>query len=177
MSKNAKIIVKLLKERPHSIGAEIGVYKGETTTYLLKELHGLKHIVCVDLWVENEDFKSHSPNKSGEIFNANWMLVRKSFVDNVLKPNCERILAIQSDSLYASRLFPIRYFDWLFIDANHGYEFVKADIISWWPTLKKGGLMIGDDYINKPTYGVIQAVNEMFGGEHKTVGKIWHKEK
>jgi hypothetical protein len=66
--------------------------------------------------------------------------------------------------------------DFIFIDANHGYEFVKEDSNAWWPKLKIGGLMCGDDYQNKPTHGVIQAVDELFP-RRKVIGPIWYVNK
>jgi hypothetical protein len=51
--------------------------------------------------------------------------------------------------------------DFLFIDANHTYEFVRNDIQMWLPKMKPGSVMAGHDY-NMSHPGVIQAVNEMF---------------
>ena len=37
--------------------------------------------------------------------------------------------------------------DFVLIDASHKYIDVKEDIISWLPKVKKGGYLIGDDYL------------------------------
>ena len=55
--------------------------------------------------------------------------------------------------------------DVLFIDGDHTYEGVKSDIQAWWPKVKVGGVLCGDDYVESKTgkgfeYGVISAVNE-----------------
>jgi hypothetical protein len=44
----------------------------------------------------------------------------------------------------------------IFIDACHDYECVLADILAYFPLLKDGGIMIGDDF-QMP--GVARAVN------------------
>ena len=47
---------------------------------------------------------------------------------------------------------------------------VLQDLTAWWPKLKVGGLMAGDDYHNgwveiaRYTFGVKDAVDEFFGG-------------
>ena len=66
---------------------------------------------------------------------------------------------IRLPSTEASNLYADNSLDFVFIDANHSYEFVKDDIKHWYPKVKKGGILAGHDYI--PAWpGVIQAVNE-----------------
>jgi predicted O-methyltransferase YrrM len=36
--------------------------------------------------------------------------------------------------------------DFVFIDASHAYADVKADIEAWWPKIKPGGTIAGDDF-------------------------------
>ncbi len=52
-------------------------------------------------------------------------------------------------------------FDFVFIDAMHTYEQVKADISFWWPKINKGGYMAFHDY-QSGFPGVVKAVNEKF---------------
>ena len=60
--------------------------------------------------------------------------------------------------------------DFVYLDAMHLYADARADIEAWWPKLKVGGLMAGDDYHNgwveiaRYTFGVKDAVDEFFGG-------------
>jgi cephalosporin hydroxylase len=53
----------------------------------------------------------------------------------------------------------------VFIDADHSYETVLADIKAWLPKVKAGGVLCGHDY-NPPGQdhaGVKQAVDELIG--------------
>lgn len=49
--------------------------------------------------------------------------------------------------------------DLIFHDAGHEYLGVKADLVRWWPKLKRRGILIIDDY--EPQFpGLVKAVNE-----------------
>lgn len=78
-----------------------------------------------------------------------------------LEPVKDKLTVLNVSSVEASTKFEDEYFDVVYIDASHEYEFVKQDIIAWLPKVKKGGIICGDDYI-KGWPGVIKAVNEFF---------------
>jgi hypothetical protein len=47
----------------------------------------------------------------------------------------------------ASSHFEDGFFDGVYIDARHEYEYVKQDIELWLPKVKPGGVLCGHDYI------------------------------
>ena len=53
---------------------------------------------------------------------------------------------VYETSLEAAKLLANEKFDFIFIDANHDYEFVKEDINAWWPLVRTGGILSGHDY-------------------------------
>jgi hypothetical protein len=60
--------------------------------------------------------------------------------------------------------FPNRYFDMLYLDADHHYDAVLADLVAYAPKLKTGGIIMGDDFLEDFShtdglYGTIDAVN------------------
>ena len=65
-------------------------------------------------------------------------------------------------------------FDMVFIDGDHSYEMVKADILCWKLLVRKGGLLTGHDYSDKHD-GVVNAVHELLGEDNITIlpGRIW----
>jgi hypothetical protein len=85
-----------------------------------------------------------------------------TFIDN-LRPVINLINPIRTDSVSASKMYADESLDAVFIDADHKYESVVADILSWMPKVKKGGILSGHDYIDCHN-GVIKAVNEKLSG-------------
>ena len=53
--------------------------------------------------------------------------------------------------------------DWVYIDGNHLYEFVRRDLDLYLPKVKRGGLLTGDDYGQAGWWedGVTRAVDEL----------------
>lgn len=137
--------------------AEIGVYKGRGTAIWNVELIN-KNINYEYFAIDN--FEGSSEHKT-------WGNV-PSYEEALhnLEPIINKINLIKSDSLLAANSFPDNTFDIVYIDASHEYELVLADINAWYPKVKSGGILCGDDYINGWP-GVIQAVNKFFFGEKK----------
>lgn len=72
---------------------------------------------------------------------------------------------IRELSCDASLEFANEGLDVVYVDGDHTYEGVKTDIECWWPKVRPGGILCGDDYVKSTTgkgfdYGVIEAVDE-----------------
>ena len=66
-----------------------------------------------------------------------------------------------------------KYFDIGFIDGDHSYESVIADVGCWKTLIRKGGLLLGHDY-SRRFPGVVKAVDEEFGPNIDIFpGHIW----
>lgn len=70
------------------------------------------------------------------------------------------------ESAEAAKLLSNKQFDFVYVDADHTYEGVMADLNSWFPLVKPGGVFGGDDYENTTCPGVKRAVQE-FTKKHK----------
>lgn len=66
--------------------------------------------------------------------------------------------------------------DLVFLDADHSYGHVCSDIDAWWPMVKPGGMLAGDDYDPVHFPGVIRAVCEKFPF-HNVRGRVWARRK
>ena len=70
----------------------------------------------------------------------------------------------QNFTSICSTFFPDNYFDFIYVDARHDYKGALEDLILWWPKLRLGGIMAGDDYatmddLGGPKYGNDWSVN------------------
>ena len=64
------------------------------------------------------------------------------------------------DSAKAAKMFPDKFFDWVYLDADHLYDGITADIAAYAPKVKKW--LIGHDFQSTEYFGtgVIRAVVE-----------------
>lgn len=76
------------------------------------------------------------------------------------KPN---VVIHREKSSVAIPKFKDNYFDWVYIDGNHDYEFVLGDLRMCLPKMKRGGVIAGDDYVRPgpaKDYPVKRAVDD-----------------
>jgi len=157
------MLVQLLKDKPHLIGAEIGVFRGECASQLLKKLPDLQRLYCVDLWKHYPDFtKILKPG--GRYLNVDFEDVFQEYQRVVEIPYPDRVQTLRMTSEQATKFVHDMTLDFVFIDANHAYEYVKQDILLWSQKVNFGGLIAGHDYGKddiKPGFGVTKAVDEL----------------
>lgn len=80
---------------------------------------------------------------------------------------------VRADSLRAAKVFPDNSLDLVYVDADHSYEAVKADILAWLPKVKAGGWIAGHDHMEYWNCGgVIRAVAEVLGGPDRVFGDM-----
>jgi hypothetical protein len=87
-----------------------------------------------------------------------------------------KVFIYQFKSIEAVKLMTDRSIDAVIIDALHTYHACKEDILAWWPKLRMGGLMVGDD-LSDWFPGVKVAVEECFGHDYRALGQTWWKMK
>jgi hypothetical protein len=122
------------------LGVEVGTFKGEFSKEILRYWNGTLYMVDVwrDLSEEYEDSSNH------KLFNIN---LYEETIKNINEFG-ERAVMIRTTSESASHIFRNNSLDFVYIDANHAYDFVKQDITCWYPKVKKGGYILGHDYID-----------------------------
>lgn len=125
-------------------GAEIGSYEGRYANSILKDWSGKLYLV--DVWrpLNIEDYRDSSNQ-------YNYKNIINNCLDNI-RDHENRCYMIRSDSVAASELFQNESLDFIYIDANHKYEYVKQDMETWFPKLRKNGIFAGHDYLKIDWY-------------------------
>jgi len=147
-----------------SIGVEIGVDDGNFSERIL-EIVRPKMIHLIDPWKFNDDDAySDSPygNKKVDgqkMMDQKYHMVKKRFEDLI---NRNQVMIHRGFSEKVCEKFKDNYFDWVYIDGNHFYESVKNDLNLYYPKIKLGGFITGDDYYENDVSGkgVKKAVDE-----------------
>lgn len=145
---------------------EVGVYLGESLSFLHKEL--LKRgtpfqLYGIDRW------EKVSETDYGRVVGKEI----REFAENRFA-NAPSVFLFQDDSAQAAKRFRDGTLDFVFIDANHDFDHVIGDIEAWLPKMRKGGIIAGHDY-GEPC-GVKEAVIKMFGEGNFSVEKtVWWK--
>ena len=148
---------------------EIGAWKGKSTSYMgIELLNSDKNIKfdVVDTWMGSDE--SAHKNDLSVINNTLY----EDFLEN-MKPVMSVINPIRMTSVDASQLYENNSLDFVFIDASHKYNDVKDDIEHWFPKVRKGGMLAGDD-LSWP--GVGKAVKELLP-EYKNVNEFFEKKR
>lgn len=145
---------KMLAERGLTYGAEIGVEQGLYSKALLKGVPGL-HLLCVDAWQAYRGYRDHVSQEKLDGFYA--------YTQTRLKPY--RASIIRKFSVDAAKDIPDGSLDFVYIDGNHGYQHVLADLASWEPKVRSGGVVAGHDY-GRSSVGQVKEAVDQWVAEH-----------
>ncbi|MGH9641910.1 MAG: class I SAM-dependent methyltransferase [Terriglobales bacterium] len=148
----------------HSVGAEIGVYEGDFSARILETVRP-KALHLIDPWKHEESDAYKEAWYGGKAeggqagMDRRYEAVRLRFEPDILSGRVRIHRGYSCDVLDE---FPDVYFDWIYIDGNHLYEFVKQDLEYSFRKTKPGGYITGDDYEEGGWWqgGVKKAVDE-----------------
>lgn len=166
-------LIKMINENGYTKGAEVGVQNGINASKVLGRCPSL-HLHLVDRW------KNITPDPSGlRIGCENWDAAdgKRKAMANV-RPFKDRIKVLEGDSVAMADKVEDGSLDFVFIDADHRYTGVKADIKAWAPKVKEGGIISGHDLDYPRCPGVRKAVEEAFADFEVTgINYVWSARK
>jgi len=157
------VISDLVEKHGWEVGVEVGVKEGENLFFIMDHCPDLK-MTGIDAW------EQQLHEKDGEDYRT-WNM--GALHEKVLKGAEKyegRLKIVKAFSVDAAGAFDNQSLDFVFIDAQHTYDSLKADIIAWSPKLKDEGKLLGHD-IHFP--GVLKAVTEMVPDYIELENKVW----
>ncbi|MBI2405520.1 class I SAM-dependent methyltransferase [Candidatus Microgenomates bacterium] len=134
-----KNLPKLFNELGYKTGAEIGVLEGEFSKIFCEDIPGVT-LYCIDPWEIYEDLPENEKggNNRGRI-NRGYERTKSllgAYSCNIVKKY----------SMDAVKDFTRGSLDFVYIDANHTFDYVMRDIIEWSKIVRPGGIVSGHDY-------------------------------
>src|SRR5262245_60338975 len=145
------------------VGAELGVFRGHFTRFLL-EIAAPRRLHLIDSWwVAYGDFypdwgayTKHGNLPTRDAFDEARRIADQFGRDAV----CEFHVGDDCEVLEG---FPDAYFDWVYLDTTHEYEHTQRELEILRRKVAPGGLIAGDDWVDDPNdrhHGVARAARE-----------------
>jgi len=136
-------LMRRYRGRPINV-LEIGARYGDSSEMIMRSLK-VDAYTIIDPYVSYGDYSEDGFND---------VLVRETG-DAIFKNTRRRLGAIHrnvcfirelSDNKIAINAIEENSCDIVFVDGNHEYEFVLKDLVNYYPKLKMGGSLVGDDF-------------------------------
>jgi len=152
-----------------AVCAEIGVHTGEFSRRILRATKP-REVHLVDPWKhEAGDVYRRALYGGGARGGQVEMDERHDAVVARFRSEIRRgrVIVHRGYSTDVLSRFTDASFDWVYIDGNHTYEYVKADLELCFRKVKRGGYVAGDDYTEAGWWrdGVVRAVDEFIAGQ------------
>ena len=174
-------LARAITEAKPGIVVEVGVWKGASVVTLAKEIQRQKLdavVIAIDTWLGSSEHYLWEKFIPDLDFEFGYPRLYHKFAANIVNEGlADIVVPLPLDSINAFQLLKEKAIrpDVLHVDAGHDYHSVMADLKAWWPQLKDGGVLVGDDYFSKPIIGqgkwpeVRQAFDEFFAANRHTV--------
>jgi hypothetical protein len=158
----ASLIARLPKG---GVGAEVGSWRGDFAAQLLAGAEP-RTLYLIDPWAYRgqagyeQAMYGDAVAKGQESMDAIHDSVLERFREQT---DAGRVSVWRKRSGDAARELAAQSFDWIYIDGDHTYDAVKADLEAFLPLVRSGGILAGDDYGDAGWWGdgVTRAVDEL----------------
>jgi hypothetical protein len=138
-------IPEFLTQMEFKKGVEVGVAWAQNIVAYCKA--GLE-IYGIDPWIKTKDIKFRKIISIEGKYGSTPEGVKQLAIERTKDfPNCK---LIQKTSMEALDDFADRSLDFVYIDADHSFGHVAMDLDKWKNKVKKGGAIMGHDYLFTP---------------------------
>lgn len=139
-------LIKLLNPK---LIVEVGVAYGYHARAMLETLKNVQYI-GIDPYLPNYDPNDPFTDNVAQLFNCQSVDGMDRLYETVNETLTEefgsRFTLKRIKSVVASAEMSNLKIDLVFIDGDHRYQAVYDDLRSWWPKIRPGGVLAGDDY-------------------------------
>tara|TARA_R110002110_G_scaffold304726_1_gene518782 strand:+ start:16915 stop:17556 length:642 start_codon:yes stop_codon:yes gene_type:complete len=152
------IFADLVEQVRPSLVIEVGTWKGGSAISMgtrIKDLGLGGHVLCVDTWLGSIEHwhAKDDPDRRGYYdslrLQHGYPRLYEQFMVNVINAGLEDvIIPFPATSHVAGEWLRGRgvVADMIYIDAGHGEHDVFADLVAYYPILREGGVLFGDDW-------------------------------
>jgi hypothetical protein len=130
----------LFNELGYKVGAEIGTSKGRYAQWLFSKIKDLK-LFCVDPWEVYARYVEMNNAEGQRIYDDIYEQAKERL-------KSKNVVFVKKYSMDAVKDFEDESLDFVYIDANHTFEYAVEDISEWERKVKYGGIVSGHDYWN-----------------------------
>jgi len=135
IDQNLRSAIAFIRERFENsllIGAEVGVMQGFHALTILRNLPNIKLFYLIDPYLGLTPFDGNEDIKN---------LAKEN-----LEPFKEKIRWVYKEFEACTTQDLLDSLDFIYLDANHAYEYVKQDLLLSTKLVKKGGVISGHDF-------------------------------
>lgn len=144
----------LFRDRGCKAIAEIGVERGLYTEVLCRQ-NTEATVYAIDAWRPYPGYREHVTAEKLERFYGEAVERVRPYRCEVLRGWSERVV----------QDFAPQSLDAVYIDGNHQFSHVVADITAWAPKVKPGGIVAGHDF-GRTSVGQVQQAVDGWCAEH-----------
>ena len=129
--------------RDGAVFVELGAWKGRSTAFMGVEIANSAtdiEFYAVDTWLGSAAESVHDADPD-----LQEGTLHQAFLQNI-EPVRAYVRPLRELSTQAATRFGDGGVDFVFVDAGHTYQDVTNDLVAWWPKVRPGGVMAGDDW-------------------------------
>jgi hypothetical protein len=158
---NRKSLVASLPIPDHAKIAEIGVWQGAFSTFLMEEFQP-RQFFAFDVF-NGHTLKNWNGYTGAQIFDG---LTHRQYYERGMAPHRGTITVVEGPSAVTLRDYTDRSFDLVYVDADHEYASVRDDTAQAVEMVTADGFLVFNDYTlldpgNVLAYGVVPVVNDL----------------
>ncbi|MEM1159847.1 MAG: class I SAM-dependent methyltransferase [Pseudomonadota bacterium] len=156
------------------VGVEIGVWKGDFSARLL-QVAAPRTLHLLDPWQINQD-EAHAKAWYGRERGIDMDEIHASVMARFkAEIAAERVVIHRASSIDAMASFDDGTLDFVYVDGDHAYDAVRADLEIAVQKVRPKGVICADDHMLGRWWGdgVVRAVNEVLGAHPRSLTLVF----